>query len=52
MPTIIKGKYGIGYRQSPYLFNNIGFRAIIAEGNRLGGVTAKSEYVWFFSQKE
>ncbi len=51
MPTIIEGEYGIGYRQSPYLYNNIGFKAIIAEGNMLGGVVAKSNYIWFFDQK-
>ncbi len=45
MPTIIEGRFGIGYRQSPYLFNTMGFKAIIAEGNELGNVKAQGGYV-------
>ncbi|MDD3474413.1 MAG: hypothetical protein PHP08_00735 [Candidatus Dojkabacteria bacterium] len=51
MVTIIEGKYGIGFRQSPYLFNNFGFKAEIAEGNSFGEVIAKTDYVKFFEQR-
>lgn len=50
MKEIIEGEYGIGYRQSSYLHKSIGFKAIIAEGNILGGITAKSNYIWFFER--
>ncbi len=52
MVMMIEGKFGIGYRQSPYLFNNFGFKADIADGNSLGGITAKSSYVKFFENYE
>lgn len=51
MPVIIEGRYGIGFRQSPYLFNNFGFKAEIANGNRLCDITAKSDRIWFFKEK-
>lgn len=43
MVVIIEGRFGLGYRQSPYLFNSF-FKVIIAEGNRFENVTAKSGY--------
>jgi hypothetical protein len=51
MPTIIEGRFGIGYRQSPYLFNNFGWKATIAEGNSIGGITAKSEWIKIYVRK-
>lgn len=46
--TIIEGRFGLGYRQSPYLYNNVGFRAEITEGNSLCGVKAISNCDMFF----
>jgi predicted RNase H-like HicB family nuclease len=50
MPTIIKGRFGIGYRQSPYLYNILGFKVVIAEGNMFERVEVKTNYVKFFEQ--
>lgn len=50
--VIIESRFGIGYRQSPYLYNSIGFKAVIANGNVLEGVTAKPNYIWFYERNK
>ncbi len=47
MVTIIEDLFG-GYRQSPYIFNNFGFKIEVADGNCFEGVKAKTEYVDFY----
>jgi hypothetical protein len=45
MKTIIRGRFGIGYRLSPYLFDNLGEKYVVANDSIFEGVNEKPKYV-------